>query len=81
MVTTDPRVRPASAAYCCALAWASPKARALAVLPGAAMSCSAGVSPWTRTASPGDTPAAVPDRVNRDFTAAEPGTRLVGDIT
>jgi len=37
--------------------------------------------PWRRTTLPGDTPAAVPDRVNRDFTAAEPGTRLVGDIT
>jgi len=37
--------------------------------------------PWRATTLPGDQPAAVPDRVQRDFTAATPGTRLVGDIT
>ncbi len=36
---------------------------------------------WRVTTLPGDRPAAVPDRVDRDFTAATPGTVLVGDIT
>ena len=37
--------------------------------------------PWRRTTVPGEQPAAVPDRLARDFTASTPGTRLVGDIT
>lgn len=35
---------------------------------------------WRRTTLPGD-PAEVPDRLERDFAAAAPGDRLVGDIT
>lgn len=35
---------------------------------------------WRRTTLPGQA-AAVPDRLERDFAAAVPGTRLVGDIT
>lgn len=37
--------------------------------------------PWRATTLRGDQPAAAPDRLGRDFTAATPGTRLVGDIT
>lgn len=37
--------------------------------------------PWRRTTLPGDTPAAVPDRVNRDFTAAEPNLLWLVDFT
>jgi len=36
---------------------------------------------WRRTTLPGEQPAAVRDRVRRDFTAPAPGIRLVGDIT
>jgi putative transposase len=36
---------------------------------------------WKRTTLPGPDPAARPDLIGRDFTAARPGTRLVGDIT
>jgi len=36
---------------------------------------------YKRTTVPGPTPAHRPDLIGRDFTAAEPGTRLVGDIT
>ena len=36
--------------------------------------------PWRRTTLPGD-PAGPADLVGRDFTATEPGARLVGDIT
>ncbi len=35
---------------------------------------------WRRTTLPGDR-AEVPDRIERDFAAAAPGDRLVGDIT
>jgi hypothetical protein len=34
-----------------------------------------------RTTVPGEQPPASPDLIGRDFTAAAPGTRLVGDIT
>jgi len=37
--------------------------------------------PWRRTTLPGETPTSVPDRIGRAFTAATPGTHLVGDIT
>lgn len=37
--------------------------------------------PYKRTTVAGSEPAAIPDLVNRDFTAAAPGTKLVGDIT
>jgi transposase InsO family protein len=37
--------------------------------------------PWRRTTLPADAAAARPDLIVRDFTAALPGTRLVGDIT
>lgn len=33
------------------------------------------------TTVPGDDPVDIPDLVRRDFTAGEPGTKLVGDIT
>ena len=36
---------------------------------------------YKRTTLPGDAPAAAPDLIERDFTAAAPGQRLVGDIT
>jgi transposase InsO family protein len=36
---------------------------------------------YKRTTVPGEEPAASPDLIGRDFTAAIPGTRLVGDIT
>jgi len=37
---------------------------------------------WRRTTIHGsETPAVVPDRLGRDFTATRPGTRLIGDIT
>jgi putative transposase len=36
---------------------------------------------YKRTTIPGREPAARPDLIGRDFTAAAPGTRLVGDIT
>jgi putative transposase len=36
---------------------------------------------YKRTTLPGEELAARPDLIGRDFTAAEPGTRLVGDIT
>ncbi len=36
---------------------------------------------WRRTTVAGNAPAQVPDRLERDFTAVVPGTRLVGDIT
>jgi transposase InsO family protein len=34
-----------------------------------------------RTTVPGDEPVSGPDLIGRDFTAAAPGQRLVGDIT
>jgi putative transposase len=37
--------------------------------------------PYKRTTIPGEDIGAVPDLVRRDFTAAQPGTKLVGDIT
>lgn len=38
--------------------------------------------PWRHSLTEADaTPAAIADLVGRDFTAAEPGTKLVGDIT
>jgi putative transposase len=37
--------------------------------------------PWRRTTFPDQDAAEVPDLVKRDFTAAEPGVKLVGDIT
>ncbi|WP_372442334.1 IS3 family transposase [Tenggerimyces flavus] len=37
--------------------------------------------PYRVTTIPGDVDPAVPDLVRRDFTAAAPGTKLVGDIT
>lgn len=37
--------------------------------------------PWRKTTITGDEPAIAPDLVARDFTATEPGTKLVGDIT
>jgi transposase InsO family protein len=36
---------------------------------------------YKTTTVPGEEPVGVPDLLERDFTAAEPGTRLVGDIT
>jgi putative transposase len=36
---------------------------------------------YKRTTVPGEQPVASPDLIGRDFTAAVPGTRLVGDIT
>ncbi len=36
---------------------------------------------YKRTTLPGDAPTPAPDLLERDFTATEPGTRLVGDIT
>jgi putative transposase len=36
---------------------------------------------YKRTTLPGEQPVASPDLIGRDFTAAAPGTRLVGDIT
>ena len=36
---------------------------------------------YKRTTLPGDAPVTSPDLLGRDFTASEPGTRLVGDIT
>jgi transposase InsO family protein len=36
---------------------------------------------YKRTTVPGEQPVTSPDRIGRDFTAAAPGTRLVGDIT
>jgi transposase InsO family protein len=36
---------------------------------------------YKRTTVPGEQPVDSPDLIGRDFTAAEPGTRLVGDIT
>jgi putative transposase len=37
--------------------------------------------PYRRTTIPGETASAAPDLVARDFTAQEPGVKLVGDIT
>ncbi|EFC78780.1 IS3 family transposase [Frankia sp. EUN1f] len=38
--------------------------------------------PWRHTLTdPDETPAAIPDLVQRDFTADAPGTKMVGDIT
>lgn len=37
--------------------------------------------PWRPTTTQAADAGATPDLVNRDFTAAEPGTKLVGDIT
>lgn len=37
--------------------------------------------PYKRTTTPGPASPAIPDLVGRDFTAAAPGTKLVGDIT
>ena len=36
---------------------------------------------YKRTTLPGEQPVTSPDLIGRDFTAAVPGTRLVGDIT
>jgi len=36
---------------------------------------------YRRTTVPGEHPVASPDLIERDFTADQPGTRLVGDIT
>jgi putative transposase len=36
---------------------------------------------YKRTTVPGEHPVVIPDLIGRDFTATEPGTRLVGDIT
>jgi len=36
---------------------------------------------YKRTTVPGEEPVTSPDLIGRDFTAAAPGTRLVGDIT
>ena len=36
---------------------------------------------YRRTTVPGEHPLASPDLIDRDFTAQQPGTRLVGDIT
>jgi transposase InsO family protein len=36
---------------------------------------------YKRTTVPGEQPVTSPDLIGRDFTAAAPGTRLVGDIT
>ena len=37
--------------------------------------------PYKRTTIPGESAHPVPDLVARDFTAARPGVKLVGDIT
>jgi putative transposase len=37
--------------------------------------------PWRVTTDPDAVPAAIPDLVQRDFTAPTPGVKLVGDIT
>lgn len=37
--------------------------------------------PWRPTTTDPDAQHRIPDLVDRDFTAAEPGTKLVGDIT
>ncbi|WP_242609064.1 IS3 family transposase [Actinomadura formosensis] len=37
--------------------------------------------PWRPVTTLAGDPGAIPDLVNRDFTAARPGTKLVGDIT
>lgn len=37
--------------------------------------------PYKRTTIPDQTPAGIPDRLRRDFSAATPGSKLVGDIT
>ena len=36
---------------------------------------------YKRTTVPGEYPVVIPDLIGRDFTATEPGVRLVGDIT
>jgi transposase InsO family protein len=36
---------------------------------------------YKRTTVPGEQPVSTPDLIEREFTAARPGTRLVGDIT
>jgi putative transposase len=36
---------------------------------------------YKRTTVPGEQPLSMPDLIDRDFTAATPGTRFVGDIT
>jgi putative transposase len=36
---------------------------------------------YKRTTMPGDQPVSTPDLIEREFTAEQPGTRLVGDIT
>jgi putative transposase len=36
---------------------------------------------YKRTTVPGEQPVCTPDLIGRDFTAGQPGTRLVGDIT
>jgi putative transposase len=36
---------------------------------------------YKRTTVPGEHPVVIPDLIGRDFTATEPGIRLVGDIT
>jgi putative transposase len=36
---------------------------------------------YRRTTVPGEQPVSTPDLIEREFTAAQPGTRLVGDIT
>jgi transposase InsO family protein len=36
---------------------------------------------YKRTTVPGEQPVTSPDLIGRDFTAAAPGARLVGDIT
>jgi putative transposase len=36
---------------------------------------------YKRTTLPGEHPVVIPDLIGRDFTATEPGIRLVGDIT
>jgi putative transposase len=36
---------------------------------------------YKRTTVPGEAPVSSPDLIAREFTAAEPGQRLVGDIT
>lgn len=37
--------------------------------------------PWRHSLTDGDEQAAIPDLVGRDFSAEEPGTKMVGDIT
>ncbi len=37
--------------------------------------------PWRHSLTDGDATAAIPDRINRDFTATAPGQKMVGDIT